>query len=130
MVRLRGHHLVCLHFFQGEGYGPEFVENLKGIMDRLEKGEEVEVIPGADDVCAWCPTLKNGVCANESGGEAAIRELDQKALAHLGLAVGSRARWGEVREKLLTTAPEWLGAFCAGCEWERVCAGRKKALGL
>lgn len=38
MIRLRGHHLICLHFYRGEGYSREFVENLEDIVRRAKGG--------------------------------------------------------------------------------------------
>ncbi len=62
VIKLRGHHLVCLHFFKGEGYNPEYIENLREILRRAEAGEEIEVSSGVDDVCRMCPNLKGEIC--------------------------------------------------------------------
>ena len=66
-MRLRAHHLICLHFFKGEGYTPEYVENLRFIVGRAKARERIEVVMGADDVCKPCPFLKDGIC--EKGEE-------------------------------------------------------------
>ena len=34
-VRLRAHHLLCMHGFQGKGYSDLFVRRLREIIDRL-----------------------------------------------------------------------------------------------
>ena len=62
-IKLRGHHLVCLHFFRGEGYSAEYVENLTRILERVEAGAEIGVSAEADDVCGVCPSLKGGKCS-------------------------------------------------------------------
>ena len=61
-IKLRGHHLICLPFFTGDGYNPEFIRNLKEILIRAQSGEEVEVCSGVDDVCTMCPFLKERRC--------------------------------------------------------------------
>ena len=66
MLKLRGHHLVCLHYFQGEGYSREFVCNLQELVHRAEKGEPVEVVVGPDDVCRACPNLRKGRCRHKN----------------------------------------------------------------
>ncbi|WP_460180906.1 hypothetical protein [Thermodesulfovibrio sp. TK110] len=43
MISLRRHHFICLHFFTGEGYNREFIENLYAVLDRA-KDEPVVVI--------------------------------------------------------------------------------------
>lgn len=57
MVKLRGHHLICLHFFKGEGYSKAFVENLREVVKRAEN-RTLEIVTGGDDVCAACPELQ------------------------------------------------------------------------
>jgi len=47
-AKLRGHHLICLNFFRGEGYSEDFIKNIYSVM----KKEKVEIVKGADDVCA------------------------------------------------------------------------------
>ncbi|WP_334109772.1 DUF1284 domain-containing protein [Thermodesulfitimonas autotrophica] len=130
MLKLRGHHLICLHFFRGEGYSQEFVANLREVVARAQAGEEVELVAGADDVCRACPALEGDKCQAKPGVDAAIRKMDAAAAAHLGVKVGERVRWAAVKEKVAATPPGWFAAFCAGCDWEQVCAPRKKELGL
>ncbi|NHM25886.1 DUF1284 domain-containing protein [Desulfofundulus sp. TPOSR] len=130
MIRLRGHHLICLHFYRGEGYNREFVENLENVMRRATEGEEVEIVQGADDICRACPTLQGEKCVAKPGVDAEIREMDAEAAAYLGVEVGSKVLWHEIKAKVMETPKEWLAAFCEGCDWGEVCAEKKKALGL
>lgn len=127
-VRLRGHHVVCLHFYQGEGYSEEFVDNLWRVMERLET-ERFELAEGADDVCESCPSLHEGVCVSESGGEAEIRRIDALALELLGLEVGAKLEFAAMRERLVGVLPQWRASACAGCGFESLCAERISALG-
>jgi len=115
MVRLRGHHLVCLHFFTGGGLSAAFLANYREIISRLTRGEAVAVAGGADDVCRFCPHLAGGVCGWD---EAAVRELDRLALAALG--TGERT-WCELAARVRTFSPRWWEEFCAGCGWAEFC---------
>ena len=51
-VRLRGHHLLCLLAYKGEGYSPAFIANLDRIAARLTAGEDAVLVDGPDDICA------------------------------------------------------------------------------
>ncbi|ACX52125.1 protein of unknown function DUF1284 [Ammonifex degensii KC4] len=123
MVRLRGHHLICLQFFRGEGYSREFVRNLEEILYRLSRGEEVEIAEGADEVCSLCPFLREGKCTNGPEAEAKVRARDASALAGLGLRSGDRVEWPEVKRRFRRLSSGWLRELCQGCEWQRICLG-------
>lgn len=120
-MRLRGHHLICLHFYRGKGYSPAFVENLSAIVRRAEEGEEIEVVSGADEVCSACPYLKDGLCGQKDGADEEIRGLDRKALAFLRVAPGESVLWQEIREKVLAAPSQWFDSFCTGCDWFDLC---------
>ncbi|MBI5231717.1 MAG: DUF1284 domain-containing protein [Coriobacteriales bacterium] len=133
LVRLRGHHLICLQFFRGEGYSEDFVENLTAALSRLEN-EPATVVEGADDVCAACPSLSaDGLCvSDEAGGEDEIRLLDALALEGLGVGPGDEVRMTEVRTVLAEDGKlvaRWRSVACEGCEWARVCESGWERLG-
>ncbi len=124
-ARLRGHHLICLQFFRGEGYSDEFVANLTAVLDSLESGGAL-LVAGADDVCRACPSLSpNGECASvDSGGEAEIARIDALAAQVLGVAVGETVSLAEAARRLRdepAAAAAWRAEACAGCAWESVC---------
>lgn len=121
IIKLRGHHLVCLHFFKGEGYNPEYVENLRGVLQRAETGEEIKVSAGADDVCRMCPNLQGEMCSYAENAETGIREMDMAALALLGLRSGEEVLWFDLQKKLLHIFPEWARKYCKCCGWRSVC---------
>lgn len=124
-VRLRGHHLICLQFFRGEGYSQEFVGNLAHAIERAT-GERALIVSGADSVCAACPELgSDSRCASESaGGEVEIARIDELALEILGASTGERLSLPEARERLEADAMGvgmWRASACDGCAWEGVC---------
>jgi hypothetical protein len=121
VIKLRGHHLVCLHFFKGEGYSPEYVENLREILKRAEAGEEIEVSSGVDDVCRMCPNLKGEICFYREDAEAGIREMDMAALLLIGTRSNDKVLWLDTQKRLPNIFPEWSRKYCKVCGWRGVC---------
>ncbi|MEM0331553.1 MAG: DUF1284 domain-containing protein [Archaeoglobaceae archaeon] len=118
MVKLRGHHLICLHFFVGEGYDVRFIENLKDVLSKAEI-DAVEVVEGIDDVCKACPYNK-GYCAYSEKAEKEIKEMDDFALKILSLKVGDKKFWSEIKIEVDRILELWK-FYCKKCEWRRVC---------
>jgi len=120
-IKLRGHHLICLHFFSGEGYNPEFVENLKEVMKRVEDGAEIEVYSGPDDICKKCPYLKGEMCLYTEDADAGIREMDRKAGELLKIKNITGVKWQVIRRKIPEIFSEWEREYCEDCDWRKVC---------
>jgi hypothetical protein len=127
-IKLRGHHLVCLHFFKGEGYAHNYRENIREILERAEAGEDIDVASGADDVCRICPKLNGGICLHTEDAEAVVREMDMTALALLGLRTKESVLWSNIQKKLSEIIPEWSGKYCRMCDWRSVCEKQDKFL--
>jgi hypothetical protein len=122
-ARLRGHHLICLHFCHGEGYSPEFVVNLMHTLEALDERPGI-VVEGHDDVCSACPSRGDEtscILLSEGGHGKGIRELDELALALLEMRPGDSVDFGRVREQIPTILKEWREKACRGCDWEPTC---------
>ncbi len=119
MVKLRGHHLICLQFYRGEGYNKDFVENLEGVLKAAED-EGVEVTEGGDDVCRACPSCNGGICTHEPGGEEKIQSLDRLAMSLLGISENT-LEWSEIKRKIPRVIGKWKKQACENCEWRVVC---------
>lgn len=115
-VALRAHHLVCLHFFSGEGYSPEYAANLRNVLAAAESGGVV-VFEEADAVCAPCPSLKGATCELETE----VHRLDLLAAGLLDVRPGDEVGWEDVRERLPDILDAWYAGACDGCSWLGVC---------
>lgn len=120
MLTLRGHHLICLHFFSGEGYDVPFIENLKDVLRRSES-EEIEIVSTADSICARCPYLKDYKCTYDEKAEEEIREMDEIALKLLNLSPGQRIKWQDLKNLIPNIFPEWRDRYCNECDWKQAC---------
>lgn len=121
MIRFRGHHLVCLHFFAGEGYSREFIDNLRYLLQSAGRGGEIMVVEGADDVCRACPHLMENCCAHKPDSEREVRRLDELALNLLSVDTGQKVKWQEISLKVLKAPARWFFLYCCGCDWESLC---------
>jgi len=128
-VRLRGHHLICLHFFGGEGYSDNFVENLHKVVQNAESGN-VEIVAGPDDVCIACPSLEGLECSSEDQQDEEIRMMDRFALDLLGGEPGTSVMWLELDAMLEKIFPEWFSNFCIRCKWIGACERHPRFRGL
>ncbi|MBF0506026.1 MAG: DUF1284 domain-containing protein [Nitrospirae bacterium] len=122
---LRGHHLICLHFFSGEGYDAEFIENLNNVMAAAKAGA-CRVHNGADAVCARCPSLQDDRCTHSDDAEDDIAAIDALALRLLDVSHGQYLLWQDIRNMLPSIFHEWYVSSCKGCGWKWAC--ERKAL--
>jgi uncharacterized protein len=121
LILLRGHHLVCLHFYNGEGYGPEFIDNLCRIQCRAKAGEWIEVACGPDDVCTLCEYLKAGKCLYNEAADSEIMEMDQAAVELLKISKGERILWQDLEKQIPKIFGIWFKKYCKGCDWLKAC---------
>lgn len=125
-IKLRAHHLICLHFFKGEGYSEEFILNLKNIVSHLEASEDIKIVDGMDDVCFPCPNNKGGLCFYKPGAEEEVRALDNLASRLLDLKAGEETSWPRIKSKLSHVLPEWKNLACEECNWKGTCFKSQK----
>lgn len=124
MVRLRGHHLLCLLTFVGEGYTPAFTRNYRRIAERLSAGEAIEIVAGPDDICAPMLDLPEAHCRNDDVGD-----RDEWALVAIAELLGLPLGPGSVLVLDGNRLANLRGAFAAGairaacheCEWSPLC---------
>lgn len=124
MIRLRGHHLLCVLTFEGAGYNKQFTRNLAAIVDRLNDGEEILIVDGPDDVCA--PVMAD---ADSHCRLARVERRDALALEAISPLIGSPPSVGTmlrldrdtVRELRASFSTGQIRAACEGCEWHALC---------
>ncbi len=124
MRGLRGHHLICLYFFRGEGYNIPFVENLKQVLANIETSA-VDICEGGDDVCVMCPHLKDNRCLYSDNADEDIRQMDKSALNLLNLSPGAKIGWQEIQKRIPGIFHEWHKAECIRCSWRWACEKKK-----
>lgn len=119
-IALRGHHLICLHFFQGEGYGQAFTKNLNQVLKKLKKSKGF-VVEGTDEVCLSCPHLKENECRYQADSNEEIEYLDKLALRLLNLKPGDAFSFKKIKSQLPRIIEEWERKACLDCHWGYVC---------
>ena len=119
-VIIRGHTLLCLQGFRGEGYSPDFVDNMAAIHSRLhsEPQTPVQVTDTQDQFCRACPNLKGGCTLRGPDFEQHIVSQDRQVLKLLGLNAGQEVTWAEVLTRIGSRMQgEMLDGICGDCQW-------------
>jgi hypothetical protein len=123
-AQLRGHHLICLQFYRGQGYSDEFVANLDRVQRSAAETPAV-IVSGPDDVCAACPGLgPHGTCQQPDTGEAEALRIDALALQLVDAAIGETLSLSQARARLagdVDAQDRWRAESCASCVWESAC---------
>ncbi|GLG00281.1 hypothetical protein Alches_03200 [Alicyclobacillus hesperidum subsp. aegles] len=115
MIRLRGHHLLCLLGYRGMGYSQDYVSNMTQIYETLRKNPEtrIRLVAGPDDLCARFPVDKPYHCQNAS-----VHRRDAAVLARLGLKPSGWATWSEIQERIAQRVESHdIHGLCKTCSW-------------
>lgn len=121
MRRLRGHHLICVHGFQGMGYSDSFVKNMQTIVDEIKDvhfDSDIQIVVELDDACGHCPHNGGNICiANESSNDH-VTSMDKKVIEHLNVNVNHVYKMSEIINRTKERVrPEDLDTLCKGCSW-------------
>lgn len=123
MLRLRGHHLLCIPRFRGLGYDGDFTANLARVAEHLRMlpSQVVCVTEEADDICSFCPHLDGSACML-CGDDGDVAERDRRVLSLLQLAPGTCLPYSELQAQLAKRSSDiCLSDICAGCRWLGAC---------
>jgi uncharacterized protein len=120
-LRVRGHTLLCLQGFRGEGYSAGFIDNMAALHRDLNENPDrwVEVVEAPDAFCAACPHLAPAGCSlSGAPSEEGMQAQDRHVLALLGLQPGTRVRWREVLDRIRASVKgSDLPGICGSCRW-------------
>lgn len=127
MIRLRGHHLLCILTYQGTGYTKIFCRNFDRVLKRLSTAETIEIIAGPDDICL--PRLRDGADRDVHCHLHHIDERDQRALDAVGPLLGMVLKPGSRIALTAATIHRLRRAFqnntirsaCCDCSWQALC---------
>ncbi len=115
-VNLRGHHLICIHTFLGEGYSKAFSENMGDIVRILKvPTQKIRIVEGLDHICTFCPYSNWVSCLK---GNDKVMDMDKKVVSILGIE--PRGTYKSLYLRLKTGEAVHKGLFCdvcAKCEW-------------
>jgi uncharacterized protein len=119
-MRLRGHHLLCLHGFRGLGYSPEFIANMQSVQSFLAASPDalVEVIASPDDICSACPHFfADRCCHNGEDSESRVSAKDRAILSCIGFSCGKTFPAKELFSRVANEFTGEIVNMCPSCEW-------------
>lgn len=122
-VLLRPHHGMCLAYFKGEGYSDGFSVHMKEVLDELQKGMDVQLYVGTDEICSACPNNEKGCCSSFS----LVKRYDDAVLEMCGLENGQIMEFDDftdvVQKKILASGKR--KEICGKCQWNSICENQK-----
>ncbi len=118
---LRPHHGLCLHFFRGAGYSDAFVQNMAAIQHALAQNPAIQLVAGADQVCAAC---HHRVGQTGCDAQQKVARYDAAVLALCQCQVGDVLAWDDFFAKVQgrILRENRLGEICSDCEWYAICS--------
>lgn len=118
--KLRPHHLLCLHFFEGKGYSNEFTANMTSVKSALEQLDpRIELVRSGDIICGSCPNNINGVCSSDEK----VSRYDEAVLSLCGIDTDNELSFSSLQSIVLEKIiyPHRLQEVCGDCQWSCIC---------
>ena len=119
-VLLRPHHALCIRFFEGYGYDPDFVLHMNDVITMLQHDDPtVTLTGGCDCICEACPNNAGVICAKDYK----VRAIDDRVMNVLGCHIGDELLWSKLYEQAneMIVKSGRLKDFCRKCQWLYIC---------
>lgn len=121
---LRGHHMLCMQMFRGEGYSDGFSQGMTAVIGRIRSNpsSRVRLVRRPDEICANCPNLTGQDQCSLSNRD--VVKKDQGVFKTLGLkedengeiCISYREALGLLRQNMTEEA---FTEICGTCRWQK-----------
>jgi uncharacterized protein len=123
-IKIRAHHLCCIQGFQGYGYSPTFVTNMRTVISEIKASPSrpIKLVSECDVICTSCPS-KRECSTQKSVHSHRIRNMDLVVLEKLNIEEGTVIEANEAFRLVnsrLNTASD-IEDVCETCKWKRKC---------
>lgn len=118
--KLRPHHGLCINFYEGKGYSPEFTENMTAVIEALDReNPETEITLNNDVICRKCPNAIDDTCRSIEK----VSFHDKKVMDLCGLSDGDKILWRDFQQKVHDRIINIgkLKEVCGDCRWLYIC---------
>ena len=117
IYKLRPHHILCMRFFEGKGYSPEFTENMRNIIHTLENTDPYVIITvNTDMICAKCPNNINNICVSDK-----VKRYDKKIMNICGYHDNCKIRYNDLKKSAENIISCGIENICGDCQWFYIC---------
>ncbi|WP_407412922.1 DUF1284 domain-containing protein [Methanobrevibacter sp.] len=113
--------MLCLKGFQGYGYDEDFTRNMIDVNSKRKlKDTTVLLTKSPDDICKYCPNLKNDLCEDKLQNEKII-SMDEEVLKKFDISKEYNSQ--ELFEKIdnIFDTKESVSKICFNCMWHEKC---------
>ncbi len=123
-LKIRAHHLCCIQGFQGYGYSPAFVANLRAVVSDIKAfpSRPLELVSECDVICASCPSKKE-CAAQKSDISRKIRNMDlvvmEKLMIKEGTIMEADKAFSLINSQLANASD--IEEVCGTCKWRQKC---------
>ncbi|MGV8146938.1 MAG: DUF1284 domain-containing protein [Alkaliphilus sp.] len=135
-IKIRGHHLLCMHSFKGFGYSQTFKDNMYKVISAIKNSNDLflHIVAECDDICSYCPhstSINNSspeICLKDVSSEIELREMDMNVVSRFKLSVGDNIKASEIFEVVQTEIKKDKDIFkiCGSCKWIDICVNGHK----
>lgn len=123
-LKIRAHHLCCIQGFQGYGYSPAFVANMRAVISDLEAlpSRPLKLVTECDAICISCPS-KRECNVQQSHLSRGIRQMDLTVLDKVSIEDGTVLRADEAFRLVnsIINSPSDIEDVCGTCKWRQKC---------
>jgi len=123
-LKIRAHHLCCIQGFQGYGYSPAFVANMRTVISDIKAfpSRPIKLVSECDAICISCPS--NRECSTlRSAYSHKIKNMDLVLMEKLNIEEGTVIKAEEafrlINSKLNNASD--IEDVCQICKWKKKC---------
>jgi len=123
MLKIRGHHLLCIPRYYHGGYSKAFACRHKKVCMMIRKNPslKIKLVERCDDLCSKCPFDIHSVCMKSTRGDNdSVLSLDNIVFKKLGLKKNSIHIAKDIFNKSINKIKSVKG-MCNDCSYYKSC---------
>lgn len=123
MLKIRGHHLLCIPRYYHGGYNKQFACRHRKVCKMIRKNPDltIRIVEACDDLCAKCPYDVHSICKKSTKeNNKSVLLLDEKVFKKLNIRKNSKHIAKEIFNRSIKNIKS-VRRLCEDCSYYKSC---------